>query len=99
MAGKNIVFSGGGFFRFFPYWLIKHWGKQTDYMMTYFHPRDFDTGQPVMKNLPLIRQFKSYVGIKGAFEKWQRLLSDFEFVNVEEADEMIDWNKQRVINL
>lgn len=99
IAGKNIVFSGGGFFRFFPYWLIKHWGKQTDYMMTYFHPRDFDTGQPVMKNLPLIRQFKSYVGIKGAFEKWQRLLSDFEFVNVEEADEMIDWNKQRVINL
>ena len=99
IVGKNIVFSGGGFFRFFPYWLIKHWGKQTDYMMTYFHPRDFDTGQPVMKNLPLIRQFKSYVGIKGAFEKWQRLLSDFDFVNVEEADEMIDWNKQRVINL
>ena len=26
-------------------------------------------------------------------------IADFDFVNVEEADEMIDWNKQRVINL
>ena len=67
IAGKNIVFSGGGFFRLFPYWLIKAWGKDCDYMMTYFHPRDFDIGQPVVSGLPLFRRFKSYVGIKGAF--------------------------------
>ena len=98
-AGKNIVFSGGGFFRFFPYPLIKYWGRQTEYMMTYFHPRDFDVGQPVVKSLPLIRKFKSYVGIAGAFKKWQQFLSDFEFVNVEQADGMIDWDSQRVVNL
>lgn len=97
--GKNIVFSGGGFFRFFAYPVIRRWAKQSDYMMTYFHPRDFDTGQPKVQGLPLARQFKSYVGIKGNFKKWKHLLDDFSFVNVAEADKQIDWNKARVIEL
>lgn len=97
--GKNIVFSGGGFFRFFPYCLIKKWAKGSDYVMTYFHPRDFDKGQPMMKNLPLKRKFKSYVGIDGAFKKWQHFLNDFDFINVEAADKMVDWNHAKVIRL
>lgn len=99
IAGKNIVFSGGGFFRLFPYWLIKRWGEGCDYMMTYFHPRDFDKGQPIVQDLPLMRRFKSYVGIKGAFKKFQRLLDDFEFLNVEEADKIIDWGKVPVVKI
>lgn len=99
IAGKHIVFTGGGFFRFFPYGLIRKWGKMSDYMMTYFHPRDFDTGQPKVQGLPLARQFKSYVGIRGNFKKWRKLLDDFEFVNVAEADAAIDWNKARIIEL
>ncbi|MBQ5574204.1 MAG: polysaccharide deacetylase family protein [Bacteroidaceae bacterium] len=99
VAGKNIVFSGGGFFRLFPYWLINHWAKKCNYMMTYFHPRDFDTGQPVVPNLPLARRFKSYVGIKGAFRKFQRLLDNYTFVNVEQADKSINWNSVQVLTL
>ena len=99
IAGKNFVFSGGGFFRFFPYCLIKKWGKSADYMMTYFHPRDFDKGQPVVKGLPLKRKFKSYVGISGNFKKWKKLLDDFSFMNVAAADKQIDWTKARVIDL
>lgn len=99
LCNKNFVFSGGGFFRFFPYWLIKRWGKKSDYMMTYFHPRDFDKGQPIVKSLPIKRKFKSYVGISGAFNKWKKLLNDFDFFNVEDADKQIDWNKQRIIEL
>lgn len=99
VAGKNIVFSGGGFFRLFPYWLINHWAKKCNYMMTYFHPRDFDTGQPVVPNLPLARRFKSYVGIKGAFRKFQRLLDNYAFVNVEQADNSINWNSVQVLTL
>ena len=99
VAGKNIVFSGGGFFRLFPYCLIKHWAKGCAYMMTYFHPRDFDTGQPVVPGLPLMRRFKSYVGIKGAFRKFQRLLDDFDFVNVEQADKTIEWDAVEHLNI
>jgi len=97
--GKPLVFSGGGFFRFFPYGLIKKWGKSSDYMMTYFHTRDFDPDQPMIESLPFKRKFKSYVGLKQSFNKFQRLLDDFEFVNLEEADKKIDWERVRKINL
>lgn len=99
VVGKNLVFSGGGFFRLFPYWLIKSWAKKSAYMMTYFHPRDFDSGQPVVPGLPLMRRFKSYVGIKGAFKKFQKLLSDFTFVNVAEADKLLDWENVPTLSL
>ncbi len=96
---KKIVFSGGGYFRFFPYWLIKYWAKKAPYMMTYFHPRDFDPGQPVIDSLPKMRKFKSYYGISKAFPKFQKLLTDFEFVNVQEAAGLINWNEVRQIEI
>lgn len=99
LLGEKIVFSGGGFFRLFPYSLIRRWGKSSQYMMTYFHPRDFDVNQPMMQNLPPIRKFKSYVGLKSAFPKFQRLLDDFVFVNIEKADKMIDWENTRTLQL
>jgi hypothetical protein len=97
--GKSIVFSGGGFFRLFPYWLIRQWTEETDYLMTYFHPRDFDAEQPMIKSLPLYRKFKSYVGLKGSFGKLQNYLDDFKFVNIMEADTQIDWDTAKIINI
>lgn len=94
---KNIVFSGGGFFRLFPYPLIRYWARRSPYLMTYFHTRDFDPGQPMIEALPLRRKFKSYVGLRYAFSKFQRLLDDFEFVDLERADKMVDWGKARKI--
>ena len=100
VMGKHIVFTGGGFFRFFPYFMIRRWGRMSqDYMMTYFHPRDFDAGQPMVKGLPLRRKFKSYVGIKRNFKKWKKFLDDFKFVNLEEADKIINWNNVKIIDL
>jgi polysaccharide deacetylase family protein (PEP-CTERM system associated) len=99
LLGKNLVFSGGGFFRLFPYFLIKSWTKQTPYMMTYFHPRDFDPGQPMINSLPLMRKFKSYVGLAKSFSKFQRLIDDFNFINLEEADSIINWEKARIIHI
>ena len=64
--GKNLVFSGGGYFRLFPYALIKSWTNESGYIMSYLHPRDFDTGQPVLQDLPAGRKFRSYVGLKKA---------------------------------
>lgn len=99
IGGMNIVFSGGGFFRLFPYWLIKKWGKESKYMMTYFHPRDFDPDQPVIDELPRIRKFKSYVGLRHSFGKFQKFLSDFNFVNIKDADNQIDWTTTKIITL
>jgi polysaccharide deacetylase family protein (PEP-CTERM system associated) len=96
---KPVIYSGGGYFRLFPYLCIKHWTKQTAYLMTYFHPRDFDAEQPVIKSLSLARKFKSYVGITSAFIKLQKLLTDFDFIDIAEADKRIDWDNARTITI
>jgi polysaccharide deacetylase family protein (PEP-CTERM system associated) len=96
---RNIVFSGGGFFRLFPYFLIKKWTSESQYVMSYFHPRDFDYGQPMLPQLPLIRKFKSYYGLKGAYKKFEKWLTDFETVSLYQADVIIDWKKTKVITL
>jgi len=89
---KSIVFSGGGFFRLFPYYMIKKWTKQSDYVMTYFHPRDFDKDQPMLKHLPLMRKFKSYYGLKHSSTKFDRFISDFNTTSIIEVSEKFDWN-------
>jgi peptidoglycan-N-acetylglucosamine deacetylase len=96
---RDIVFSGGGFFRLFPYTLIKKWTKESPYVMSYFHPRDFDYDQPMLPHLPLMRKFKSYYGLKGAFEKFEKWLEDFETMSLNQANEKIDWEKTRIITL
>jgi polysaccharide deacetylase family protein (PEP-CTERM system associated) len=95
--GKDFVFSGGGFFRILPYSLISLLSQKSDYIMTYFHPRDFDKNQPVKKSLSLKRKFKSYVGLKSSFPKFIRYISEFDFISIEQANEEIDWANSKVI--
>ncbi len=98
-AGKELVFSGGGYFRLLPYAVIKHLMKKSSYVMTYFHPRDFDPDQPVLDGLPAIRRFKSYVGLGRAFDKLKSLLNDFTFSDLSQADAQVDWNEVKDISL
>jgi len=99
LLGKYFVFSGGGYFRLFPYWLIKHLLKQSDYAITYLHMRDFDFDQPRFNYFNMERTFKSYYGLKNAYSKFLKLMNDFQWVNIEQADKMIDWNNVRKIDL
>lgn len=99
LCGKHIVYSGGGYFRLFPYWLIKYYTMNEPYVMSYIHPRDLDAGQPVIKDLSSIRKFKSYIGLKGAAKKLERWISDFTFVDIHTASEMIEWSGVPVVNL
>lgn len=93
IAGKHIMFSGGGYFRLFPYPLIKKWTEESaDYLLSYIHPRDLDAGQPMIKSLPAARKFKSYVGLKGAENKLRRWLTDFQFVDIAAADQTLNWS-------
>ena len=100
IAGKHIVFSGGGYFRLFPYPLIKRWSQESkEYLLAYVHPRDLDAGQPMLEGLPLARKFKSYVGTKGAEKKLEKWLGEFEFTDIATANESIDWEKAPVVKL
>lgn len=97
--GKKLVFSGGGYFRVFPYYLIKSWTHKSNYVMSYFHPRDFDYDQPILTDLSNFRRFKSYVGIKKCKYKLEQWLRDFDFIDLQTADQMIDWNNVPIIKL
>ena len=48
--GKPFVYSGEWLFRILNYRIIKYLTKNNDYVMSYFHPRDFDYDQPVLKD-------------------------------------------------
>ncbi len=88
--GRRIVFSGGGYFRLLPYGTIRRLTRKSDYIMSYFHPRDFDAEQPVL-DLPLNRRFRSYVGLKGSYAKFDRWLGENKFVDLSTAATAVDW--------
>lgn len=98
-AGKNLIFSGGGYFRLIPYPLIKILTKRSKYVMTYFHPRDFDFNQPIINDLSKIRKFKSYYGLKNAFGKLEKLIKDFDFVDLREANQKFNWEASKTIKI
>ena len=96
---KSVIFSGGGYFRLCPYKLIKYWTQKSDYVMSYFHPRDFDPDQPMIQGLSPQRKFKSYVGLKPSKNKLDTWLTDFEFIDIYTANNLINWEKAKIIQL
>ncbi len=99
LFGRNVVFSGGGYFRLFPYWFIRKMMNKSEYVMTYFHPRDFDKDQPIVPGLSLFRRFKSYYGLSSSMDKLVKLLSEYEFISLSEAVNNIDHKAVRTMTL
>ncbi len=95
----SVAFSGGGYFRLLPFTLLKYFFSKNDYIMTYFHPRDFDAEQPVVPGLAPHRKFKSYYGLKGAFRKFERILGTFDFCDVQQAVSQTNWDSLEIHNL
>ena len=107
--GKEVAYSGGGYFRFFPMKFIKSEMAKSEYNMTYFHiadlvpetagimsKQDFEKYFKVPGTLKnrLLRHLKTNVGKKGSMTKLSKLLKDDIFISLEQADSMIDWNNQ-----
>ena len=97
--GKNIVFSGGGYFRLFPYNITQKWTSDSEYLMSYLHPRDFDSTQPIIEGLSALRVFKSYWGLKSAAYKLERWITEFNFIDIGEAEKQIDWERAPIIKI
>ena len=89
VLGQDVVFSGGGYFRLLNYHIIRQMMLRSGYVMTYFHPRDFDAEQPMIPGLSMARRVKSYVGIKEAMPKLERLIEEFDFQNLMSADSQL----------
>lgn len=97
--GSRFVFSGGGYFRLCPLWALRRFYARSDYVMSYFHPRDFDSEQPRLPKLGPIRYFKSYYGLSGAEEKLRELLKTVRFTDVRTSVMNIAWDSTPIIQL
>lgn len=112
VLGKEIAFSGGGYFRFIPFWLFKREMAKNKYNMCYFHIDDL-----LQERTPLLtreeyedyfkeegslvnrvkRNVKDNYGKKGAWEKLKRLIKEYDFLNLDAVDQSIDWASRPVV--
>lgn len=98
VLGKPLVFSGGGYFRLIPYNVLTALIKRSPYVMTYFHPRDFDPDQPVIQDLSAMRKWKSYYGLRTSERKLRRLVVEHDFMSLSEAEALMDWDGVARVN-
>lgn len=104
ILGKEIVYTGGGYFRLFPYWKIKSLMQNSNYTMTYFHVSDFDKDKKkhfrsFENESAISRYFKKYYGLSNSYHKFKSLLFDYSFFSVEQADCIIKWENQPCVQL
>lgn len=114
LFGHDVAYSGGGYFRFFPYNYIQNKVDYSDYVMTYFHIGDliYNKGgmmsrkqyetyfkEPGTLKNRFVRYMKSNLGTKGAFNKMTRLIKNNDFISLTEADSMIHWDETKTIKL
>ena len=78
----RLPFSGGGYLRLLPQSFIRgafdRFNRRGRPVVVYLHPRDFATDCPRVP-MPLVRRFKSYVGLKSTREKLTMLLKHYRF--------------------
>ena len=96
---RKMIFSGGGYFRLFPYRWIREWTRRSEYTMTYFHCHDFDVNQPPARDAGLLHRMKRAYGLRRAFRKFERYLDDFPFANIEHIDRKTEWARRQQISL
>ena len=114
VLGKEIAYSGGGYFRFFPYSFVEKELKSATYSMTYFHMGDLHPvydgvmtkedyeryfNEPGSIKARYLRYIKSNLGVSGNKKKLFRLINNMSFLDISSADDRIDWSIAPVVNL
>lgn len=114
VLGKEIAYSGGGYFRFFPYRFVEKRMKESNYSMTYFHLGDLNPvisgvmskadyenyfNEPGSIKARYLRYLKTNLGVGGNKKKLFKLLSKMDFCNIENADGIVSWDNTPVISL
>lgn len=111
---KEFAYSGGGFFRFFPLSFVKRQMNHNPYAMGYFHIGDLFPEysgvlskeayeayfkEPGTIKARYLRYVKTNMGKKTALNKLMKLMSDVDFVNLEQAEHLIDWEHAPIVKI
>jgi polysaccharide deacetylase family protein (PEP-CTERM system associated) len=87
LAGRNIGYSGGFYFRFFPEFFIKRAiraaNKQGKNSIVYLHPREVNA-QDSRLSLPFKENLIHYYNVGGTERKLERVLNSFTFTSISE---------------
>jgi polysaccharide deacetylase family protein (PEP-CTERM system associated) len=87
VLGQNLPISGGVYFRFFPYEIIRKGfqtlNRQGDPGVFYIHAWEMDPDQPRLV-LPPFLYARRYLRLRGVKTKLSRFLSDFRFCTLAE---------------
>lgn len=87
ILGQNFPISGGGYFRLFPYPLIRKGLKSINQIenkpfIFYAHPWEIDPEQPRINGISFRSKFRHYVNLDGTEPKFKKLLEDFQFSTI-----------------
>jgi polysaccharide deacetylase family protein (PEP-CTERM system associated) len=87
LLGQNLPIGGGGYFRLFPYSLIKKGlksinEKEQKPFIFYIHPWEIDSAQPRVNGLSSRSKFRHYVNLDKTESKFKKLLEDFQFSTI-----------------
>lgn len=92
IGGYRTAFSGGGYFRLFPFVFISQcirWLNLHEIpVMSYLHPRDLDAETPRLR-MSWKRSFKCYVNLSRSYDKLEKMLSTHRFSSIR------DWRRDR----
>jgi polysaccharide deacetylase family protein (PEP-CTERM system associated) len=112
--GKQIAYSGGGYFRLMPHWFVNTTMKHRDYNICYFHLADLiQQGSKLMSKQAyedyfkepgtlknrLNRYVKRNIRIGDTYEKFNAVLQDFDFISIRKSQELIRWDIVKRIEL
>jgi polysaccharide deacetylase family protein (PEP-CTERM system associated) len=96
----DICFSGGGYFRITPWWimraLIKNAASRDETVMIYLHPRDLDPDAPKVE-MNRFRRFKCYINVANTEIKCDKLLQTFSFRTISSYRNTV--NKRQTVDL
>ncbi|MBE1447368.1 polysaccharide deacetylase family protein [Paenibacillus sp. OAS669] len=87
VSGKNVGYSGGFYFRFFPKFVIKSAirsaNRQGKSSIVYLHPREIDAREHKLE-LPLKEHFIHYYNVRGTKSKLEDIMKSFRFTSISE---------------
>lgn len=114
LGSWQTAYSGGGYFRLFPYWLVRRTMNKSDYAMTYFHINDLiaEPNKLMSKQAyeayfkepgTLINRYKRFIkssiGTGDALAKLTKLLQENHFVSIANGNNQIKWENTPIVTL
>lgn len=114
VMGRELAYSGGGYFRFFPLPFVMKEIRKSLYAMCYFHisdlipesrrlmsRKDYEAYfmEPGTLKARTVRYFKSNIGKKTAFDRMIHLIDNVSFYSLQQADGVMDWSGMPVAEL